>query len=98
MFLLVTIIKMLAEIALLLLLGQGLLALLAGPARTGNPIFRLLQILTAPVLRLTRLLLPRQVLDRHLTLAAVALLLLIWLLSTVLKISHCLHVGVALCQ
>lgn len=98
MLLLVSIAKLLAEIALLALLGQGLLALLVGRTRAQNPVYRLLQILTSPVLRLTRLLLPRQVLDRHLPLAAVALLLLVWLLSTGLKISHCLRVGVKLCQ
>ena len=98
MLLLVTIIKMLAEIALLTLLGQGLLAMLAGAGRARNPVYCLLQRLTAPVLRLARAVLPRQVLDRHMPLAAVALLLLVWLISTLFKIAHCLRVGVALCQ
>lgn len=98
MLLFVTAVKMLAEIALMLLLGRGLLALLAGPARGSNPVYRLLQWLTDPLLRGTRAMLPGFLLERHLGLAAGAALLLIWLLSTAFKVSYCLRIGVALCQ
>ena len=58
MLLFITAVKMLAEIALMLLLGRGLLALLAGPARAGNPVYRLLQWLTDPLLRGARAAMP----------------------------------------
>ena len=98
MLLFITAVKMLAEIALMLLLGRGLLALLAGPARADNPVYRLLQWLTDPLLRGARAAMPGFLLERHLGLAAGAALLLIWLLSTALKVSYCLRIGVALCQ
>lgn len=97
MLLLLTAAKMLTEIALLLLLGRGLLALLAGAGRAANPVYRLLQWLTAPPLRACRWPLPRLP-ERHLPLATAALLLAAWLLLTGLKIHHCLRIGVALCQ
>jgi len=97
MLLALTIAKMLAEIALLALLGQGVLALLAGAGRAGNPVYRLLQWLTAPLLRACRFLLPRLP-ARHLPLVTAVLLLAAWLLVTGLKIRHCLSIGVALCQ
>ena len=97
MLLTVTAVKMLAEIALFVLLGQGLLALLAGPSRAGNPVYRLLQWLTAPVFGTCRRLLPGLP-ARHLPATAVALLAAAWLLATGLKIHHCLSIGPALCQ
>jgi hypothetical protein len=97
MLLAVTTAKMLAEIALLALLAQGLVALLAGAGRAGNPVYRLLGWLTAPLLAATALLLPRLAPARRPWVAA-ALLLLLWLLATGLKVRHCLRIGVALCH
>jgi uncharacterized protein YggT (Ycf19 family) len=97
MLLTVTAAKMLAEIALIALLGQGLLALLAGPARATNPIYRMLQWLTNPLLRPCRTLLPRLP-ERRLPYVAAGLLLLVWLLATGLKIRYCLTIGLAQCQ
>ena len=97
MLLTVTAVKMLAEIGLFALLGQGLLALLTGSGRAANPVYRLAQNLTAPLLRLPRLLLPRLPEQRQ-PLAAAGLLALLWLLATGLKIRHCLAIGTAQCQ
>jgi hypothetical protein len=55
---LVSIVRTLVEVALLSLLGQGAVGLLAGARRASNPIYRLFQVVTRPVIRLTRWLAP----------------------------------------
>lgn len=89
--------KMWAEIALMALGAQALLALLAGQARAHNPVYKLLQWLTAPLLTPLRRLLPTAD-DGRLRWLLAAALGALWLLATGLKIRHCLSVGVALCQ
>ena len=93
-----TTVKLLAEIALLALLGQWLVGLLSGPARERNPFYRLLQLLGRPWARVARWLTPAVVLERHLPLVAFLLLLLIWGAAAVTKISICLQIGVSLCK
>jgi hypothetical protein len=97
MLLTVTVAKMLAEIALLALAGQALLALLAGPGRASNPFYRVLQAVTAPLLRATGALLPRLAGHRR-ALVAALLLAGAWLLATAAKIGLCVEIGVALCR
>jgi hypothetical protein len=98
MLLLVSAIKLVAEIALMALLGQGLLGLLAGEKRHGNFFYRTLEVLTKPFTRAMRFIAPRQVLDRHVPIAAFCLLLVIWLVATLAKINLCLQLGVAQCK
>ena len=98
MLLLVSSIKLLAEIALLALLGQWLLGLLAGAKRESNLFYQLLQVVTRPVMRSARLITPRIVLDRHLPLVAFLLLTFTWLAATAMKISVCLEIGVEACK
>ncbi|HEY3050017.1 MAG TPA: hypothetical protein VGJ72_21465 [Polaromonas sp.] len=93
-----TTVKLLAEIALLALLGQWVVGLLSGPARERNPFYRLLQLLGRPWVRAARWLSPAVVLERHLPLVAFLLLLLIWGAAAVTKVSICLQIGVALCK
>ena len=97
LLLVLTAAKMLAEIALLALAGRAALALLVGPQRVRNPVYRLLQWLTEPLLSVCRVLLPRLP-SARVPLVTAALLLAVWLLATGLKIRHCLSIGVALCQ
>lgn len=98
MLLVVTSVKLLAEIALLALAGRWLLGLLAGAKRDGNLFYQVLSIVTRPVERLTRLISPRVVLDRHIPLAAGLLLLSVWVVVTLMKIQICAEIGVAQCQ
>jgi hypothetical protein len=98
MLLLVSAVKLIAEIALMALLGQGLLALLAGEKRHDNFFYKLLQVLTGPFIRGMRLITPKVVLDRHVPIAAFTLLSTIWLLATIAKVSLCLQVGVEQCK
>lgn len=98
MLLLVSSIKLLAEIALLALIGQWLLGLLAGAKRESNLFYQLLQVVTRPVMRGARFITPRIVLDRHLPLVAFLLLSFTWLAATAMKISVCLELGMEACR
>lgn len=98
MLLLVSAIKLVVEIALLALAGQGLLGLLAGQKREQNFFYQLLAILTRPFVRGMRFIAPRQVLDRHVPLAAFLLLSVVWLAVTLVKINVCLEIGVEQCR
>ena len=71
----VTIVKLIAEIALLALIGQMVLALFAGAKRDTNFFYQILQIMVKPFIALARLLAPRVVVERHLPLVAFFLLL-----------------------
>lgn len=83
--LLISILRTLVEVAGLALLGQGLLAFLAGSKRDSNFVYRLFQVVTAPVLKLMRLVTPRFVIDRHLPFLAFFLLFWLWLALAFLK-------------
>ena len=98
MLLAVTAVKLLAEIALLALLGQGLVGLMAGAGRNANPVYRLFQVLGRPWLRLARWMSPAVVIDRHVPLVACLVLALAWGFAAFAKVSMCLRIGVALCR
>lgn len=91
-------IKLIAEIALLALLGQWLLGLLAGAKKEQNLFYQILQIMTRPFVSAARLLTPKLVLDRHVPLVAFMLLLFVWLGATLYKIQTCVQIGVELCK
>jgi len=86
MLTLVVVLKALAEVAGLALLGQGILYLLAGASREQNLFYRVIQTITAPIIRFTRLITPRLVPDRHIGLAAFFLVAGIWLALTIVKV------------
>jgi hypothetical protein len=77
--LLVVMVKALAELAGLFLLGRGLLYLLAGRKRSGNIFYQVLSVVTDPVIRAARWVTPRFVVDAHIPLVAFLLVLWIWL-------------------
>lgn len=77
--LLVVMVKALAELAFMFLLGRGALYVLAGARREGNIFYQVLRILTDPVIRAARWISPRIVLDTHIPFVAVALVVWIWL-------------------
>ena len=98
MLLLVSSIKLVAEIALLALVGRFILGLLAGAKRAGNPFYAVLDVLVRPFIRLTRLITPKLVLDQHVPLAPFFLLLFVWLLASGYKISLCVQLGLQACR
>jgi hypothetical protein len=77
--LLVVILKALAELALMFLLGRGLLYILAGRKRQGNIFYQVFCIVTDPLLRAARWLTPRFIIDTHIPFVAVVLVGWIWL-------------------
>jgi hypothetical protein len=96
--LLVNILKTIVEIALMALVGQWVLGLLAGAKRETNFFYRVLQVVTRPFVRLARLLSPPIVLDRHVPLVAFLLLAFSWLLVTKWKIDLCIEIGIEVCK
>lgn len=83
------ILRALVEVALLFLLGQGILALLAGSRRHDNAIYKLFVIVTQPVLKLVRMISPPQIIDRHLPFVAVFVLFWLWIGLAWLKHVYC---------
>ena len=90
-------VKLVAEIALMALLGQGLLALLAGQRREGNLFYQLLSMMTRPFVRATRWITPRVIIDRHVPYVTFLFLVLLWIGATFAKIVVCARIGVEQC-
>lgn len=87
---LISVVRTLVEVAGWALLGQGLLALLAGARRHDNLFYQIFEIVTRPVLRLVRLITPRVILDAHIPFVAFFLLLWLWLGLAWLKHQICI--------
>jgi hypothetical protein len=85
-------------IALLALLGQGLLYVLAGEKRESNLFYQLLRILSKPFTVPVRALTPARVADRHVPVLTFALLALAYLVVTIEKVRYCVSVGVEVCK
>lgn len=83
------VLRALAEVAMLFLLGQGLLALLAGSRRRDNTMYKLFLIVTAPVVNTMRRVTPRQIIDKHIPFIAFAVLFWIWIALAWLKRLYC---------
>lgn len=94
----ISIVKLVAEIALMALLGQAVLGLLAGAKRDQNLFYQMLQIMTRPFVTAARWISPKVVIDRHLPIVAFLVLCFVWLLATFAKINMCVQVGVELCK
>ena len=93
MHVLILILKAMNEIALMALLSQGALFVLAGSKREGNFVYFILKTLTMPVMKFARLITPRVILDQHIGWVALLLLLLAEALLIIAKIT--LHLEAA---
>ncbi|HRA22245.1 MAG TPA: hypothetical protein PLK52_01735 [Usitatibacteraceae bacterium] len=71
--------KAIVEVAGFAYLGQGLVALFSGTKRDQNVIYQVFRIVTGPVTRATRAVMPRFIPDRHIPFVAFGLLLWIWI-------------------
>ncbi len=98
MLALVTTLKLVAEVALMALLGQWTLGLLVGAKRNQNLFYQILEIVGRPFVVVARFLSPKFVVERHLPLVALLLLAFVWLAVTVVKIQICLQLGVEHCK
>lgn len=90
--------KLIFEVALLSLMGQWFLGLIAGPQRENNGVYQILQRVSHPFVRMVPWVTPKQVEPRHYPWVAFLLLLLAWVTVTAAKVSHCVQIGLALCR
>ena len=86
MYEIIVILKALTEVAGVAMIGQGVLYVLAGAKRGHNPVYGIFKTITSPVMKVTRWITPRVVLDRHLGLVAFFLLIVLWVGLTLMKI------------
>ncbi|WP_180683424.1 hypothetical protein [Tepidicella baoligensis] len=102
MLLFVTATKLIAEIALLALLGRWVLSVwlrrVAPNAGQGNPFGWLLDTLARPFIVMASWITPRWVPREHWPVVAFCLLLLVWLVALFGKIGLCLEAGMELCR
>lgn len=77
--LLVSVLRALVEVAGFFLIGQALLYLLAGCSREKNAVYQMFRIVTGPVVKATRFITPRQIVDKHVPVVAFFLLFWLWI-------------------
>lgn len=92
------IVQLVLYIALLALLGQGLLFVLAGAKRQGNLFYQLLQILSKPFTLLVRKATPKLVGDQQVPIVTFLLLAVVYAVVTFEKINRCVAAGMETCQ
>jgi hypothetical protein len=93
--LLVSILRTLVEVAGFALLGQGLLAVLAGKYREQNLFYRILRTVTQPVVRAVRFVTPRFIIDAHIPMVTFFLLFWLWIVLAIAKRHLCSVHGLA---
>jgi len=86
MLLAAIILKALVEVALLVLVGQGILFVFAGASRHENLVYRIFAAVTQPIMRATRFITPRFIVDQHIGLVAFLLLAVLWVVALALKV------------
>ena len=73
--------KAVVEVAGYAYLGQALVAAFAGTRRAENVVYQILKILTNPIDKAVRLLMPRFIPDRHIPFVSFGLLIWIWIFA-----------------
>jgi hypothetical protein len=91
-------VQLVIYIALLALLGQGVLYVLAGAKRQSNFFYQLLQLISKPFTVPVRKLTPAKVADRHVPIVTFFLLLIVYAVVTFEKISLCVEANMAGCK
>lgn len=89
----ISIVRVLVEVAGYTLLGQGILGLFAGRSRDNNVVYRLMQTITNPVVKLVRMITPRFVIDRHIPFVTFFLLFWLWIGLAAAKRYICMTQG-----
>lgn len=77
--------RILVEICLFALIGQGVLAILPGVDREKNLFYLILKTVASPGWRVARWISPRFVLDKHVGWVALLLLTVLWVALLVVK-------------
>jgi hypothetical protein len=89
----ISVLRVLVEVAGYTLIGQGVLALFAGKSRDTNFVYRLMQTITRPPIKLVRLITPRFVVDRHIPFVTFFLLFWLWIALAIAKRQVCIVQG-----
>jgi ABC-type uncharacterized transport system permease subunit len=89
MLLFASTLKLLAEVVGFSMIGQGVLYLFAGANRERNLPYRILKIVTSPVMKTVRFVTPRFVLDQHIGLLAFLVVAIIWFWAAQYKLALC---------
>lgn len=90
--------QLILYIALLALLGQGLLYVLAGAKRETNFFYQLIRIVSKPFTAVVRRLTPAKVADRHVPIVTFGLLLILYFVVTFEKINYCIGLNMVGCK
>jgi uncharacterized membrane protein len=85
-------------VALLALLGQGLLFVLAGAKRDSNIFYQLLRIVSKPFTAAVRRMTPAKVADQHVPIVTFGLLLIVYAVVSFEKINYCVSVNMVGCK
>ena len=91
-------VQLILYIALLALLGQGLLYVLAGAKRESNVFYQLLRIVSKPFTMAVRRITPAKVADQHVPLVTFGLLVIVYFVVTFEKINHCVGLNMVGCK
>ncbi len=83
--LIISMLRVLVEVAGYSLLGQGLLAILAGAKREENLFYRILRTIASPAVRAVRFITPRFVINEHIPFITFFLLFWIWIMLALAK-------------
>lgn len=75
----VSVLKALVEVGLLSLLAQGLVGFLSGKAKDNNFVYRLLQVVTAPLYKVVRKITPKFIREQHLGVVSFLVLFWVWI-------------------
>lgn len=92
---LISLARVLIEVALFTLLGQAVLALFAGSRRDQNFVYRLMQTITSPATKAVRFITPRFIIDKHVPLVTFFLLFWLWIGLALAKRYVCVANGLA---
>lgn len=87
--LLVSLARVLVEVAGFALLGRGVLALLAGKQRHDNLFYKILETVSGPAVRAVRVIAPRFIIDAHIPLLTFFLLFWLWIMLALAKRHLC---------
>ncbi|HZW25915.1 MAG TPA: hypothetical protein VFF26_10565 [Gallionella sp.] len=81
----VSVLKALVEISAMALLAQGLIGFLSGKAKQDNFVYRLFQVVTAPIYKIVRRITPKFVADQHIGLVSFFILFWLWVATIYAK-------------
>lgn len=91
-------VKLVCEIALLALVGQGVLFMLTrafGGDPQRNVFYKALEVIVSPFVKLVRLVTPKVVVDRHIPWAVLGLLVAVYVATLFAIVQSCVGAGLA---